>query len=75
MTEDGWYSQEQKDTFLGGFFKKDRLDNYDFKYMRILLVEYGISAPESDDELGYSWGSYLRKLEKRIKEVEDEHFN
>ncbi len=72
MTEDGGYSQEQKDAFLEGFFNKDRLDNYDFKYMRILLTEYGISAPESDDELGNSWRSYLRKLEKRVKEVEDE---
>lgn len=59
MTEDGWYSQEQKDTFLG----LDRLEEYNFKYMRSLLAEYGIAAPESDEELGNNWGSYLRKLE------------
>lgn len=68
MTEDGWFSQEQKDAFLGGLFWRDILEEYDFKYMRKLLAEYGIAAPESDEELGNNWGSYARKLERLIDE-------
>lgn len=68
MAEDGWFSQEQKDAFLGGVFWRTRLEEYDFKYMRKLLTDYGIAAPESDEELGNNWGSYLRKLERKADE-------
>ena len=50
------------------FKRRNRLEEYDFKYMRKLLAEYGISAPESDEELGNNWYSYVRKLERLTDE-------
>jgi len=38
----------------------------DFKQMRINLAAWGISAPESDDELGQRWKYYSRKLHRKM---------
>ena len=45
---------------------------YDFQDMRRLLTEYGIAAPESDEDLGDNWDSYVSRLKRKIKRVEDD---
>lgn len=45
---------------------------YDFLTMRKLLADYGIGAPESDADLGNNWNSYMKKLNRKMKEVKSD---
>lgn len=42
------------------------INEFDFKTMRKYLADYGISAPESDEELGLKWDSYIKVLMRSI---------
>ena len=40
------------------------IQGFDFKTMRKYLAEFGIAAPESDEELGLRWGIYVKMLSR-----------
>ena len=42
------------------------IQEFDFKTMRKYLAEFGIAAPESDEELGLRWGSYIKVLMRSV---------
>lgn len=49
------------------------ITEFDFKTIRKYLAEYGISVPESDEDLGLSWDSYIKILMRSVgKELSDE---
>ena len=49
------------------------IQEFDFKTMRKYLTEFGIAAPESNEELGLRWDSYVRMLMRSIgKDLCDE---
>ena len=49
------------------------IQEFDFKTMRKYLAEFGIAAPESDEELGLRWSIYVKILSRNIsKDLCDE---
>ena len=56
---DVWIGSRDNCDFITGAFMN-------FKQMRENLAAWGISAPESDEELGYRWDYYANLLHRKM---------